>query len=636
MLLGVVAAAALQLPLEPHLRGAAPYAFYYIPVLASAWYGTTGSAIFAILASLLLSLVVSQGESEGPRGASGVAAALLFLGVSGGVSALLRVLRGNREERVDVLSRSRLAAIVESSDDAIVSKNLDGFIQSWNRGAERLFGHTAGEVVGKSITLIIPPELHTEEAAILERLRRGERVDHFETVRVARDGRRVDVSLSISPLFDRRGRIIGASKIARDVTGQRRLEAERRNAAHERERLLESERAARSEAERANRVKDEFVATLSHELRTPLNAVLGWTELLRRTGDKPETLARGLEVIERNTKLQAQLVSDLLDVSRIVSGKLMLELREMSLAAAIASAVETVAPLARSKGVELSTRLQGDLPPIAGDPARLQQVVWNLLLNAIKFTPEGGRIRLTLDLVDGEARLVVADTGIGIRPEFLGSLFERFRQADPSASRRHGGLGLGLAIVKHLVEEHGGTISAASEGEGRGATFLVRLPIASRLTPREAAPDTGVEGRASVVPEARLSGVRVLLVEDDADTRELLERLLRECGARVTAVASGAEALEALGRSAPDILVSDIGLPGMDGCELIRRVRALPPTRNGVIPAIAVTAFARPEDRARVLLAGYQAHVAKPVDAAELTASLANLLALSKPCASAH
>jgi PAS domain S-box-containing protein len=363
----------------------------------------------------------------------------------------------------------RLAAIVESSDDAIVSKTLEGVITSWNRAAERIFGWTADEAVGRHITLIIPPERHPEEDVVLAKLRRGERIEHFETVRVTKDGRLLDVSLTVSPVRDAAGTIVGASKIARDVTERRRLETERAD-------LLERERRAREAAEAANRARDEFLATISHELRTPLTSILGWARMIESAGLDPDTVVKAARTIAQNAATQAQLVDDLLDLSRVVTGRLRLNLERCDLAAVVAAAVETVRPVVEAKAIALAVNLPPDGMPLFGAPDRLQQVVWNLLTNATKFTPRGGRIEVTLSCRDGEAQIVVSDNGEGIAPTVLPHIFEQFRQEDSSTTRTHGGLGLGLSLVRHIVELHGGHATAASPGKGQGAVFTVVLP----------------------------------------------------------------------------------------------------------------------------------------------------------------
>jgi PAS domain S-box-containing protein len=373
-------------------------------------------------------------------------------------------------------ARTRLAAVVESSEDAIVSKTLDGIIRTWNKGAERMFGYTAREVTGRPITILIPSDRSDEEPAIIDRLKKGERIDTYETVRRRKDGTLLHVSLTVSPIKDASGRIIGASKIARDITERKRAEEERLRLTSALERLLESERAARAEAERLSAIKDDFLATLSHELRTPLSAILGWAQvLLRRVPDDAE-IRRGLETIERNVRVQTQLIEDLLDMSRITTGKLRLDIHPLEPTSFIEAALETVRPAADAKGVRLEKLLDAGTGMISGDPNRLQQVVWNLLLNAIKFTARGGRVQVLLGRVDSNVEISVTDTGIGIAPEFLPHVFERFRQADASSTRSYGGLGLGLSIVKHVVELHGGTVQARSPGEGRGATFAVQFP----------------------------------------------------------------------------------------------------------------------------------------------------------------
>jgi PAS domain S-box-containing protein len=372
--------------------------------------------------------------------------------------------------------RAWLAAIIDSSDDAIVGKTLEGVIISWNRGAERIFGWTAAEAVGRHITLIIPPERHAEEEEVLARIRRGDMIDHFETIRVTKDRRLVNISLTVSPVRDASGRIVGASKIARDVTERRRLEDERA-------RLLAREQLARQEAEAANRTKDQLLATVSHELRTPLNSILGYARMLQNGGLDDAARAHALHVIVRNTAAQTQLVEDLLDLSRMVTGRMRLTFEKCDLAALIDDALDAVRPAADAKGIALVTALAQDVGPILGAPDRLHQVVWNLAMNAIKFTPPGGRVEITLARADHEARIVVADTGVGINAEVLPHVFEQFRQEDSSSTRAHGGLGLGLALVKHIVELHGGHVRAASPGKGKGATFTVTIPAAS-LAPR--------------------------------------------------------------------------------------------------------------------------------------------------------
>ena len=510
-----------------------------------------------------------------------------------------------------------LAAIVESSDDAIISKDLNGVVRSWNAAAERMFGYSAEEVVGRPIRLIIPADRQAEEDDILARLRRGERVDHFQTVRRTKDGRFIDVALTVSPVRDASGRVIGASKIARDVTDQKR-------AAAERDRLLEAERIARAEAERANRAKDDFVAMVSHELRTPLNAILGWTQLMTRGRNDPALIQRGMDVVARNTRLQAQLISDLLDISRIVAGKLQLETRSVDLRSIVGESLVTMEEEARSKGVVIEQALDDAGALVSGDASRLQQICWNLVSNAVKFTPRGGRVRVGLTFDGPWARVEVADTGVGIRPEFLSHVFDRFQQADRSITRQFGGLGLGLSIVKHLVELHGGTVQAASEGEGKGATFTVTLPVASDVTAQERRRDRA----ESVDIGVALDAIRLLVVEDEADTLEFLRRLLTTHGATVLTAATANEALSLVLNQRPDLMISDIGLPGMDGYDLIQNVRRqTSPGRD--IPAIALTAYARTEDRTRALRAGYQAHIAKPVEPNELLAMIASFVELT-------
>ncbi|WNG21513.1 ATP-binding protein [Cystobacter fuscus] len=390
------------------------------------------------------------------------------------------------------------------------------------------------------------------------------------------------------------------------------------------QRLLASEKAARQEAEEANRLKDEFLATVSHELRTPLTAMLGWVQVLRNGNLPPEKRERALETVERNARAQGQLIEDLLDVSRIMSGKLKLDVGPVEVSDVVEQALESVRPAADAKGLRLQTALDST-GHVMGDAHRLQQVVWNLLSNAVKFTPKGGRVQVFVERRDSAVEITVADTGPGIAPEFLPHVFERFRQAEGPLTRRAGGLGLGLTIVKQLVEMHGGTVAAFSEGVGRGATFTVRLPLSVAMRREATLPPSLQRAYPEISCPPELTGLRVLVVDDEHDTRELLRTLLEECHAQVSTAASVAEGLERLKQERPDVLISDIGMPGEDGFSLISRVRALPPKEGGRTPAVALTAYARVEDRTRVLLAGFHSHVPKPVEPVELLVVLASL-----------
>jgi signal transduction histidine kinase len=387
--------------------------------------------------------------------------------------------------------------------------------------------------------------------------------------------------------------------------------------------LLASEQAARREAQLANSAKDEFLAAVSHELRTPLTAILGWVAVARREAP-PEPIDAALSRIERNARAQMRIIEDLLDVGRIVSGKLRLEISATNVADAIEGAVLAVRPAAEAKQVTLDVDVAEGIGTIAADVERLQQIVWNLLSNAIKFTPQGGHVELVADRVGSDVIIRVRDDGQGIAPDFLPHLFETFRQADGSVSRRHGGLGLGLGIVRQIVHAHRGTITAHSDGVGKGASFIISLPA-----PAHFVPEPSGQRRASIVRAVRLDGLRLLVVDDDEDVRELLQRILSDHGATVCTASSADEALAVLTDLSPDVLLSDVGMPDVSGYSLIRRIRSLPADRGGRIPAIALTAYARPEDGERAFSAGFQAHIAKPIDVDRLTTVVANLAGIS-------
>lgn len=397
--------------------------------------------------------------------------------------------------------------------------------------------------------------------------------------------------------------------------------AERLRAEAEREALLAREKVLRAEAEELSRLKDEFLATMSHELRTPLNAIFGWITLLRTRRLDEATQERALETIERNARAQKRLIEDLLDVSRIVTGKVALELVTVDPRRVVEAALETMHPAAQAKGLKIVPLLDIGAGTVRGDFARLQQIVCNLLSNAIKFTDSGGHVEVCLARRNGEVEISVADSGQGIKPEFLPLVFDRFRQEDGSISRRHGGLGLGLAIVRHLVELHAGSVDAQSSGEGKGAKFIVRLPIREgSLIQRVSEAPSG-----TIVSAAMLMGVRLLVVDDDPGARELISGMLEGFGAQVSTAESGQQAMSLLFAQRPDVLIADLGMPGMDGYTLIEQVRALEPDFGGLTPAVAVTAYASPQDRLRALQAGYQNHVAKPVEAEELAIVIASL-----------
>jgi PAS domain S-box-containing protein len=705
-----------------------------------------------------------------------------------GASMIARDISGrDRAER----AARRLAAIVESSDDAIVSKDLNGIVTSWNGAAARMFGYSAAEIIGQSIRILVPADRQAEEDDVLAFIRRGEKVDHFETIRRRKDGTLLPISLTVSPIRDERGVVVGASKIARDISDRERADTERARllaiaqeqvaiteklnqvgatvaAALDRDEVLHAVTDAATEvtnaefgaffykatgadgadsyvfhtlsgapreafetfpaprataifgptlrgegivrlpdvtkdprygqsapfygmppghlpvrsylavpvknraggvlgglffghsaadvfteqheqlvtgiaswaslalenaalylgAQEVSRLKDEFLATLSHELRTPLNAILGYARMVRSglvSGDK---VGRAVETIERNATSLTQIVEDVLDVSRIISGKIRLNVQTVDMPKVIRDSVEGIMPAADARGVRIETIVDPRAAPIAGDPERLQQVIWNLMSNAVKFTGRGGRVQVRLARVNSHVEVVVSDTGIGISPEFLPHIFERFRQADSGTTRERGGLGLGLAIARHLIEMHGGTIHAASGGVGQGTTLRVTLPlmivhpetqIGLRAHPHTPSP----AGKISV-PD--LHGLRVVAVDDDRDALRLVREILEAAGAEVFTAESAIDALAALDAAPPPhVLLADLGMPRMDGFELIARIREHSDPAIRDVPAAALTAFARSEDRAKALRSGFQLHLSKPIDPGELMAAIAAL-----------
>jgi PAS domain S-box-containing protein len=533
-------------------------------------------------------------------------------GEGGEIVGFTKVMRDMTERRRLEEERDRFFKL---SMDLLCVAGLDGYLRRVNPAFVQALGYTAEELLARPVLDFIHPEDRDATRADYEKLARGEPTANLENRFRCKDGTYRWVGWSYFPVPEE-GLAYG---VGRDMTEPRRI--------HE----VLTLRA--DELEQANRIKDEFLATLSHELRTPLTAILGWSRLLRSGQLDEAGWGRAVQIIERNAEAQSKLIEDLLDVSRIITGKLRMEVQPVALAPVVETAVNGLRPAAEAKLVELDCTLDRAAGPVTGDPARLQQVVTNLLSNAVKFTPPGGRVDVRLEQLDGRARIVVRDTGIGISPEALPHVFERFHQANSSNTREHGGLGLGLAIVRHLVESHGGSVYAESPGEGLGAVFTVELPLTAAPEPPPAPPRPELFSEQSrltadrelfVDPRA-LEGVRVLLVEDEWDTREFLKTVLEGCGAMVTEAGSAAEAFAALESTKPDVLVSDIGMPGENGYELIRRVRALPAERGGRVPAAALTAYAGPKDRRRALLAGFHTHLAKPVEPDELLAVVASL-----------
>jgi PAS domain S-box-containing protein len=525
-------------------------------------------------------------------------------------------------------SEERFRLLVESVRDyAFFMLNENGDVATWNVGAERINGYAADEIIGQHFSKFYPEDAvrsgwpeHELHVAVAQ----GQFSE--EGWRLRKDGSRYWAHVTITALRDQEGRLRGFAKLTQDLSERQTRSAQLPETSHEE--MIAAERAARMQAQRAVRMKDEFLATLSHELRTPLHAILGWVQVLR-TAPSPlsdQDVRRTVEVIERNAKAQVQLIEDLLDLSRILGGQVRLDVQRVALIDVIGAAVDSARPAADAKGVRIETILDARRGIVSGDPARLQQVVWNLLTNAIKFTPRDGKIQVLLERVNSHVEITVSDTGVGISEDFLPHVFDRFSQRDSSAGRRYGGLGLGLAITKQLVELHGGTVSAKSAGEGKGAMFIVRIPL---MLVQDAAADAREEPSEAEQLEAmslpELNRTQVLAVDDEADARELIRRVLETHGARVTTVSSAEQALAALKTMTPDVLVSDIGMPDGDGYQLIRSVRASE-AKGRHIPALALTAFARSDDRKRAMLAGYDAHLAKPFDLAEFLLVIARMV----------
>ena len=457
-----------------------------------------------------------------------------FLGRIVGASKIARDVSERKRWQTAEAAQSFLGALVDSAEDAIISKDLNGIVTSWNPAAEGLYGYAAKEIVGKPISMLIPIDQLDEEPRILERIRRGERIEHYETKRVHKDGTLIDVSLTVSPIKDTLGRIIGASKIARDISESKRLESREREVLRQSEKARKDAEKAREQAELASKSKEEFLATISHELRTPLNSILGWTHMLLNGELSPEDQQKAISTIDRNARSQAQLIEDLLDISRIISGKMRVDFKTVDMTAVISAAVEAVRPAAEAKGIGIDSMFSSGAGPIVGDAQRLQQVVWNLLSNAVKFTPSGGSIQVELRRVESQIELRVIDNGIGIDPAFLPYVFDRFSQQDSSITRSRGGLGMGLAIVKSLVELHGGVVSVSSPAERQGTVFAVKLPI-STLREDATHQRTGQKatGQKKIKQQDNLVGLKILIVDDEPDSCDMLQIVFNKCGAIV-------------------------------------------------------------------------------------------------------
>jgi len=514
-------------------------------------------------------------------------------------------------ERLAESARAHLAAIVQSSDDAIVSKTLEGIIRSWNRAAERLFGYTAEEAVGQPIALIIPPERVQEEQEILQKLRRGGRIDHFETVRVAKSGRRIDVALTISPICNANGVVVGASKIARDIT-------ERKASEQAQQRTIGELRRAQEALREADRRKDEFLAVLAHELRNPLAPIRYAVAMARKDGRPDAERLQAQAIIERQVEHMGRLLDDLLDVSRITRGTLILRRSTVDLAAVVAAAQESARPLIEARGHTLLVQLPAEPLRLVADPVRLAQVLANLLINAAKYTDPGGRIELEARRKGGELMIAVRDNGIGISAEMMPRVFTLFAQASPALERSEGGLGIGLALVRGLLALHDGSVSVHSGGVGLGSEFLVRLPIGNPG-------DTESVSEANAPAHAAARPLRVLVADDNCDSVETCAALLEASGHEVSVAHTGREAFDLACRLEPDALLLDIGMPELNGYQLAQRIRGTSWGRRALL--IAITGWGQEQDKQRAQAAGFDRHLTKPIDPSGLEALLQSVAA---------
>ncbi|MEA5495843.1 ATP-binding response regulator [Limnoraphis robusta] len=534
------------------------------------------------------------------------------------VPSAKRALRESQErlERLRVEETLRqtddlLRAIVDASPVGIITLNPQKKVIAWNIASERIYGWQSQEVINQALP-VIPPEEQNQFDRLFQQALQNHTLTNYEFQHLGKNQDLIEISVSLAPLHNALGNVCGVVMTAIDITARKRIEAERFN-------LLKREQTARAEAEAANRVKDEFLAVLSHELRTPLNSILGWITLIQRGKLNKVTFDQALEVIERNASLQTQLIEDLLDISRISRGKLSLSIDSVNLIELMQTTAETLRPAADAKSISMELFLDSSVGIITGDANRLQQIFWNLFSNAIKFTPPNGSVTVRLKKTeDSYAKIQVIDSGIGIEPNFLPYVFEYFRQADASTTRSQGGLGLGLAISRHLVELHGGTIDVESQGKGKGTTFTVMLPIQVMQSDGDQ-PDKLIDNGLS------LQDVKIMVVEDQADARELIRLILEQQGAQVIEASSSKQALEIIKESIPDVLISDIGMPDEDGYSFLKKVRSLPQDQGGNIPALALTAYTKEEDRQQAIAAGFQMHLGKPLDITELVQAVFQL-----------
>ena len=588
-------------------------------VLGHSWMRALG-ALGAVTLLLGLGVAMLAGRAI-IRSLTGLAEAAADLGRDLEVAGHAR----ERAERSARECEGRLAALVDQPTAGLAQTDLEGRFVVVNRRYRELVGRAPDKKMDGSFADTVHADDRDRAAAALRGLTVDEPDAAVETRYARADGslRWVDVSLS---LVREAGAPRSVAIVAFDATGRHAAEEAARAGDLERGELLARERKARREAEAASQARDEFLAVVSHELRTPLNTLRLWAGVLRNGPRDAQTIARAVDTIDRSAILQARLIDDLLDASRIVSGRLRLAIERLDLRRIITEAIETVRPAAENRAITLTTALDAAVGPVLGDATRLQQVVWNLLSNAVRFTPAGGRVAVGLRPVGQEAELTVTDSGRGMGPGLLPRVFDRFRQGESGTMRSHGGLGLGLSIARQIVELHGGTIRAASPGEGHGATFTVTLPLVASPALRPGPPPRVRAEQPDRAPARQLENVDVLVVDDDAETREVLKVALGFEGARVTTAPSVADAVAAIEARWPDVLVSDIGMPGEDGYDLIRRVRRLEAARGRHIPAIALTAYAAAEDRRRTLQAGYDSHLAKPVEASAFAPLIASLL----------